>query len=371
VRDHRGAGKKEGAVKRAVPFLIAALCLAQQARIEYREAYRAWRETDPNLERDSAGGGAAIAQRADRMAAEAAKSAAARKRLLDGIVTDQIQQNSWIENSAPGPQPAFVSAKVDTQFVATEITSVTRTIDRFASDPDKGIQQLRQSLARERIALDALNLAVAERRKAADAEAAATETISLTRTKVLEQLRPMLEASTAAVADTGHEREAWAEYYRKIGEGAKGEATPITVIPPGVPPAIPNNPVPAPPTVTPVPLARYTGAWTYPPTNGLYHGAQPEFLDVLVNEENGDIKGTLVARFKLPAGSTGDAVLRFDFSGKLQATRNQVFNLVTSDGAKGTVELIPGAAFNLLEVNFQTEAKPGKIRQADVVLVKK
>jgi hypothetical protein len=48
-----------------------------------------------------------------------------------------------------------------------------------------------------------------------------------------------------------------------------------------------------------------------------------------------------------------------------------VFNLVTSDGAKGTIELIPGSAFNLLEVNFQTEPKPGKVRQADVVLVKK
>ena len=64
-------------------------------------------------------------------------------------------------------------------------------------------------------------------------------------------------------------------------------------------------------------------------------------------------------------------VVRFDFLGELKNTRNQVFTLETSDGAKGSIELIPGPAFNLLEVNFQTEPKAGKIRQANVVLVKK
>ena len=81
--------------------------------------------------------------------------------------------------------------------------------------------------------------------------------------------------------------------------------------------------------------------------------------------------GSAFARFKLPPGATGDPIVRFDFSGEFQPARRQVFDLVTAEGAKGTVELIPGPAFNLLEVNFQTEMKPGKIRQADVVLVKK
>jgi hypothetical protein len=174
-----------------------------------------------------------------------------------------------------------------------------------------------------------------------------------------------------AAAETAREAEAWAEYYRKLGEGAQGDAKPITQVPAGVAPANLANPAPAPPTVTPVPLARYVGAWTFPQANGLFHGAQPEFIDVLVYEDNGRAAGTVVARFKLPAGSTGDPVLRFDFSGNFQPTRTQVFNLVTTDGAKGTIELIPGPAFNLLEVNFQTEPNPGKIRQANAVLVKK
>jgi hypothetical protein len=98
---------------------------------------------------------------------------------------------------------------------------------------------------------------------------------------------------------------------------------------------------------------------------------QPEFLDLVVHEISGKCTGTLFARFKLPAGSTNDPVLKFDFSGDFASTRRQTFPLVTSDGANGTIELIPGSAFNLLEVNFTTDPRPGKVRQGNVVLVKK
>jgi hypothetical protein len=305
------------------------------------------------------------------MAAEAAKSAAARKAMLEAAAQDQAQQVAWLENSTPHPDSPAGSTKFAAQFVTAETASVTRTIDTFSTDPDKGIQQLRQALARERVALEALGQAIAERRKSADAETSAAQAIEDARAKALDQSRAMLQGAEDALPESAREAAAWAEYYRKLGEGAQGAATPITVLQPGVPPAIVNDPALAPPTITPVPLARYVGAWTYPQTNALYHGAQPEFVDVVVHEENGHVTGTAFARFKLPPASTGDPVLRFDFSGDLQPTRNQVFNLVTSDDAKGTVELIPGPAFNLLEVNFQTEPKPGKIHQADVVLVKK
>jgi hypothetical protein len=35
------------------------------------------------------------------------------------------------------------------------------------------------------------------------------------------------------------------------------------------------------------------------------------------------------------------------------------------------LELIPGPAFNLLEVNFNTGDKPGMIRQGNFLLIKK
>ena len=64
-------------------------------------------------------------------------------------------------------------------------------------------------------------------------------------------------------------------------------------------------------------------------------------------------------------------MLRFEFGGEFTSTVRQSFPLETSDGAKGTIDLIPGPAFNLLEVNVQIAANPGKIRQANAVLIKK
>jgi hypothetical protein len=358
-------------MKKTAFFAIAVLCLAQHSRDDSRAAYRAWREADPNLERESVAGGAPIAQRADRLAAEAAKYAASRKELLEGIAGDEAKQISWIENSATPPESSAVAIDTDTRFVSSENARLTRTIGTFTDDPDKGIQRLRQALEREKVALTALTTAIAERQKASAAVQSAADQAEGARGKALDQMHPMLEAAKTAAADTATEAAAWVEYYRKVGEAAQGEATPITVAPPGVATITLTNPTPAPPTVTPVPLARYVGAWTFPAKNGLFHGAQPEFMEVLVTNEDGQAKGTAFGRFKLPAGSTGDPVLRFDFSGPFQPNRTQTFPLVTSDGTKGTIDLIPGPAFNLLEVNFQTEQKPDKIRQADVVLVKK
>jgi len=356
-------------VKRACLFaIVAVMSLAQRSRDDYRAVYRGWKQTDPNLERDASTGGAAIAQRADRMAAEAARSAAARKEFLEGTAQDEAQQVEWLENASLIPES---TSKSDEQFIKSEAAAVTRTIDTFANDPDKGMQQLRQALAKERVALDTLAPVIAQRKKAAEEVTASTGAIEQARTKALEQSQAMLEGFKNAGASASSEAAAWAEYYRKIGEAAQGTATPITEVLPGAPPAVLNNPVPAPPTVTPLPLARYVGAWTFPQTNALYHGPQPEFIDLLVHEENGHATGSAFARFKLPPGSTGDPIVRFDFSGEFQPARRQVFNLVTAEGAKGTIELIPGPAFNLLEINFQTELKPGKIHQADVVLVKK
>jgi hypothetical protein len=359
-------------VKRAcLLIVVAVLSLAQRSRDDYRAACRAWRDADPNLEREAFVGGAPIAHRTDRMAAEAAKCAAARKTFLEGMFLDEGPQVSWLETTASSLESPAASTKADAPFVASETTTVARTIDTFANNPDKGIQQLRQALARERLALDALSLAIAQRKKTAEAVSASSEAMEQARVKAIDPSRAMLQGLKDAAADTVREASAWAEYYRKIGEGAEGTATPLTAVAAGVPSVTLTNPSAAPPTVTPVPLARYIGAWTFPQTNRLFHGALPESVDVLVHEENGQAKGTLFARFKLPPGSTGDPVLRFDFSGDFQPTRNQVFNLVTTDGTKGTIELIPGSAFNLLEVNFQTEPNPGKVRQADVVLVKK
>jgi hypothetical protein len=124
-----------------------------------------------------------------------------------------------------------------------------------------------------------------------------------------------------------------------------------------------------PPSITTLPLSRYVGIWAYQ-AGEKFFGPQPEFVDVAVHEENGHASGTFYARFKLPRGSTDDPVVRFEFSGDFTPDRIQSFKLMTNDGLMGSVDLQPGGPFNVLEVTFNTEIKPGKIHQGDVLLVK-
>jgi hypothetical protein len=178
---------------------------------------------------------------------------------------------------------------------------------------------------------------------------------------------------------------AWAGYYRALSDAARGVGAPVTSSGPAIPsvarPA-PSSlesgtravssppPAPAARSVTPVPLARYVGAWTYPTIGAHYHGMQPQSVDLVVRDENGQASGTLTARFRLPPGNAGDPVVRLTFSGAFGSSRAQKFAVTTSSGATGSIELIPGPAFNLLEVNFSTDDKPGTIRQANFLLIK-
>jgi hypothetical protein len=62
--------------------MVAGCALAQEGREAYREAFRSWRQADPGLERDAATAGAALRARAEKVAQEATKDAAARKAFL-------------------------------------------------------------------------------------------------------------------------------------------------------------------------------------------------------------------------------------------------------------------------------------------------
>jgi hypothetical protein len=105
--------------------------------------------------------------------------------------------------------------------------------------------------------------------------------------------------------------------------------------------------------------------------NPIYRGPEPQFVQLVVREDNRRATGTLTVRFKFPPGIPLDPRLHGDFTGTFENTRNQVFSLQTNDGAKGKIELIPGPAFNLLEVYLTIEPRPGKVQQANFLLVKK
>lgn len=349
-------------MKRVLPFtMLMVLAFADVGREAYRDAYRAWREAGPTLERDAAAASPAFGADADRVARQAAKYAASRAAFLSQSAGEMQQKLGWLEQ-APAQSPGL-SQGADTQVIASETTSVRHSLAAYGNDPDPGIQQVRNMLQRENLALGSLSSALADGRKAAEAVKSAAAAEEQARLKALNAYRDAVAALTQEAGESNREGAAWAEYYRKLSDSARAPAA-------AAPPSPVASPAPRQPAVpiTPLPLARYTGPWTFPAINGLFHGPQPELVELMVTENNGRAEGTLVARFK---GTGGDPVLRFNFSGEFKNMRNQTFNLETTDGAKGTIELIPGPAFNLLEINFQTEPRPGKVQQGNVVLVKK
>lgn len=413
----------------AAGALVVLLCaFGQVSRDAYRTAYRAWKMADPNLERDAAAGGPPLAERAEHLVEPAKNYGVERSAFLQHLANVTQRDLGWLQSPPAEPLPDLTKAAAAR--VTAEMVAVQRTINTYASDPDPGIQRVRAMLERENLALSALSNAVKEHQNIADAAKAASAAMKIVQAKALEKDREFVSGLSQAIVDSDRETVAWTMYYKLVADGARTPVeapvtsapepaaiatatptspaapqpptvtTPAPLTPEPIPSATPAQaaaappPLPAPPPppepvkpdaatsppsppaprssgITPVPLVRYIGEWTLPQIKPLFHGPQPESMDLIVTEENGHASGTLIARFKLPAGSTNDPAVRFSFSGDFRNARNQVFEAQASDGSKGRLELIPGSAFNLLEINFLLETQPGKISQANVVLIKK
>ncbi len=340
----------------------AAALIAQTSRDAYRQAYDAWRQAHANLERDAAAGGSALIPQVDRAEAAEARFEATRAAYLKSVAQNTARRRQLLEAPTAGPSPDLAPPVLG-NLVAAELETDTKTIARFAGDSDPGIQRLRQSLERERDALTALNETIQARQKTVTATAAATADVEQARAKTAQVFSGQTAQFSQIVAQADKEGPAWAAYYEKLADAAQVANAP--------PPVSVISAAPRSESITPLPLARYVGAWTYPADNGLFHGPQPEFVDLVVHEQNGHATGTLFGRFKVASGETTDPLVRFDFKGDFGPAKTQRFPLVTSDGTPGTIELIPGPAFNLLEVNFLTDPKANKLRAGNFILVMK
>jgi len=338
--------------------------MAQTSREAYRQDYDAWREAHANLERDAGSGGAGLIPQVDRAAARVAAFGTNRAAYAKAAAQTAAQQRQVLQAATTRPSSDLAPPALAV-LVTGELQTVTKTITRFAEDRDRGIQQLRQSLERERDALAALNDSIAARQKAVTTTTAAGTALEQVRVRVAEVIGPETSALSQNSIRLEKETGAWAGYYESLAKAIQ-----IANAPPPprveVTTAAPRNDIPA-----GIPRARYVGTWTYPVSNGVFHGAQPEFVDLVVHETNGHADGTLFARFKLPAGGATDPLVRFDFQGDFAAAPLQRFPLMTSEGTAGTIELIPGPAFNLLEVNFLADPRQGKINVGNFILVKK
>jgi hypothetical protein len=264
-------------------------------------------------------------------------------------------------------------------------------IARVAGERDPAIVQFRQGLERERAALMALGEAQRLREQASTSAARIATEVEPERQAAVTAHRVTAERRAANVDQVRQEGVEWAAYYRLLADGARGvvevtvvprtEAAPAPIAAAGEvtrPPAEavpPPTPVPSPAVesaapVPPLPLLRYTGEWMFP-ASGVYRGTQPQSVEIRVSEADGRLSGSLSGRFLLPAGAAGDPSVRFDFEGELQGSRNQVFALQTADGGQGTIEIIPGPAFNLLEVNFEIDSGGTAVRSGNFLLLKR
>jgi hypothetical protein len=348
--------------------LVLAVLLLTSAALGQQEARQNWRKTDPDLERDAATAGATLGARADKAAAEAAKYFTVRKTYLASLAADAGQRAAAVEAVNLTAQ---TSPNMEV-YLGAQGMILKSSIDTIARDPDRGIQQLRQALERERAAVAALSAGSNDVQMATETVAKTAMNAEQARLRTVELYQKLATSLRQSAQLTEQSGTAWAGYYRSLSEAARSVAVPVTssVPEPNSPPAV-VPPAAVAHNLPPVPLSRYLGVWTYPTIGAHFHGAQPLSAELVVREENGHAAGTLSARFKLPPGNTGDPVVQFNFEGAFENSRDQTFAVTTNGGAKGTLELIPGPAFNLLEVNFSTDEKPGTVRQANFLLVKK
>jgi hypothetical protein len=426
--------KRTAAISLLVTVAFAQTAAVNQPdRTFYQAAFRAWRAADPDLERDTASGDATLGARADRVAAEAAKYFVARKGYLDALETDTERKAVAVEPSLAPSQfesnPASI-AEAQSKMITASINAVANDPDRAIQRLRQALERERTALALLSSALNDTQTgrenverasAAAEQSRGAVVQHYRTLSANLKQAAIqTQEAGPMWADYYRALSDGARgvpSREVAPPVTSAAPESAPAVSRPapsVTAAPAVVSSAVPTtapavsqpvapeptttvNPTPAPASdpapasapapapsvasssasttprlpITPVPLSRYVGAWVYPTVGAQYHGPEPESVDMIVREDNGRAKGTLVVRFRVAQGGPIEPVVRFDFEGPFQSTRNQSFPLVTSKGATGNVELLPGNAFNLLEVSFSAEDRPGTIRQGNFLLIKK
>lgn len=370
--------KRAGGKRLSAGLLAGALCLLAQAvppslsRDAYRAAYKSWREMDQDLERDAGAAGEALAPRTAKAAEAAATYSVERSIFLRSMSDREAPSLQWLKETRIQPMAELAPATDLVRFVNREINVVTAGSAKLANDPDPGIRQLRQAFDKEQAALASLTNAITNRQKSEDVAVKASLAGEMALSTALEQYS-LLASSLATAADlTKQEGTAWAAYYPALAEASRAASVAPAAGSAGPAPAktnLPEQPPVRPPSITTLPLSRYTGVWAYQ-AGGAFQGPEPQSVQVTIREEGGRAVGAFSARFKLPAGGAVDPELSFTFAGDFKAARNQTFALETSDGVMGSIDINPGGPFNVMEVNFNTEAKVGKVQHGDIILVK-
>ena len=361
-------------------LLISAIATgwAQTGRESYRVPYQTWRQTAPALEQDAAAPGPTFAAQVQASTQAMQSFMKAREAYIAAPQPGAAEQAKWVGQPLTRAEALLNTSQEVQQLLAVTGAKVATNINSYAAaDKDPAIRQLRQALERERAALRALTETMAAHKSSVTELIDLTDEAEVQRGSVSQAYASATARRTQLAAHIQREAADWAAYYKHLAEGSiSGGRTSGTVAPTpittaaGAPNPSASARVTRPPANGQVPLSRYTGEWVFP-TKGLFYGPQPETVELVVQENSGRITGTLTARFAVQAGSRENPTLTLEFQGPVLQAKTQKFALQTNDGGSGTIELIPGSAFNLLEVNVQAEARPNKIGSTNFVLVKR
>jgi hypothetical protein len=276
------------------------------------------------------------------------------------------EQAQWVATPLANAEAALTTPQTVQQMLAAATVKVNASITAFpADDKDAAIRRIRQALERERSALRALSASLDARNAQLMGLLDVTDEAEMQRAYANQALASAAARRSQLEEHVRREATDWAEYYRDLLTGATSSGrSPV----PSVSGAASDDPAgarivrPAPNTV---PLTRYTGQWIFP-TKGLFYGPEPSSVDMSIQESDGNMTGTLSARFLSPEGT-----IRLEFQGPVQQTKTQTFASRSSDGSSGTIELIPGSAFNLLEVNFRSASQSAALGAGNFILVKR
>ena len=365
-----------------VSFVVLVVAVtAQQHSQTGPEAYQTWRVNHPAIERDAPMAGSRVGARIEKSAVDQAKYAGAHRSDVESMRADMMRQVQLLAGLALAPK--YRDASDPAEEVLTVLLAATSAgVGAVELDKDAGLQPLKKALQGELNVLTVLSEAIRDRHRAHDAAAQAALSGEEARDRLQKLYASLGSGLNQEAEQTASRQIAWTEYYRLLNQGVRvlspGEAAPQGAS--SITSAASRSSgaggasAPAPAAtrgVSPVPLSRYVGAWSYFTVTPVFRGYEPEVVELKVRESDGQMSGDLSVRFKASAGAPADRMVRFDFSGVVQAARSQTFPLQTSDGRKGTFELIPGQAFNLLEVKFAIEDKPGTITSGNFVVLKK
>ena len=209
---------------RTAPFALLAVVVScasgligQTGREAYRQAYNAWQQAQANLERDAGTGGTTQVAQADRAGAAAANFETTRVAYLRSSAGDAEQRRRLLKTTATSSSPDLTPPAVE-QLAATELQTVTRAIAKFADDKDPAIQQLRQALERERVALTALSQTIQARQKTVAATSETAAALEQARLKTAMAFSNESSQLSQVIAQMELEGAAWADYYEKLAQ---------------------------------------------------------------------------------------------------------------------------------------------------------